>query len=56
MFLNDVQSKANTLSVASFEKSCSMEQIVDLIDKAVWNGTKISPAGTLHPMGGQQSI
>jgi len=33
-----------------------MEQIVDLIDKAVRNGTKISPAGALHSMGGQQLI
>ena len=56
MFLNDVQSKVNTPGVASFEKSWSMEQIVDLIDKAVRNGTKISPAGALHSMGGQQLI
>ena len=33
-----------------------MEQIVDLIDKAVRNGTKINPAGVLHSMGGQQLI
>ena len=49
-----MQSKVNSPIAASLEKTESMAQIVDLIDKAVRDRTKTNPAAALHSVGGQQ--